>query len=202
MIAIIGHKGYIGQNIKFALNSIDSSKLYLIDRGTSLGEAKFMLSNSDVVIHCAGVQRPSKDCVESFLCNFNLTKFVVDNTGASGKIYFVSSIHYLSDTPFGVVRRMEEDYINRNASNSAIFHLPHTFGPFGKPNYNNVFNTFMYNIANSLPIVINDTKRQFDLVSSMEFYLWSSKLPSSYKSFQVDFGGFFIINTASAIWSK
>ena len=45
-----------------------------------------------------------------------------------------------------------------------IYRLPNVFGKWCKPNYNSVVSTFCYNIANDLPIEINDKSSLLKLV--------------------------------------
>lgn len=168
-VSLIGHLGYVGQNIKNALLKSNIKDLYLIDRKSSVEEAISYIGNSDVVIHCAAIQRPAINTIESFLPNFNLTKRIVDNLPKSTKLIFLSSIHYKSETPFGVVRRMEEEYIQQNVINYTIYHLPYTYGIHGKPDYNNVFNTYIINVGSNKEIVINDFVRAFPLISMNNF---------------------------------
>jgi len=89
-VTIIGHQGYIGQNIKNSINNINLEVLYLIDRNTSKENFIKYISDSEVVIHCAGIQRPSINEIESFLPNFNLTKQIVDNLSIETKLIFLS----------------------------------------------------------------------------------------------------------------
>ena len=164
-ITIVGHSGYVGQNIKKFTNSLILENLFLIDRKTSNLDFKNYITNSDIVINCAAVQRTLNNDFESFYPNFELTKKIVQNLSENSRLIFISSIHYNSKSPFGTVRNMEEEYIKNYVKSFTIYHLPYTFGPFGKSNYNNVFNTFINNIANNYEILLNDYSNIFPLVS-------------------------------------
>jgi nucleoside-diphosphate-sugar epimerase len=164
-ITLVGHSGYVGQNIKKATNSLVLENLYLIDRKTSNLDFKNYILNSDVVINCAAVQRTLYDDFESFYPNFELTKKIVQNLSENSRLIFVSSIHYKSKSSFGIVRNMEEEYIKNYVKYFTIYHLPYTFGPFGKPNFNNVFNTFINSVSNNHEILLNDYTKIFPLVS-------------------------------------
>lgn len=170
IVSLIGHGGYVGQNIKNALkNNLDVEILNLIDRDTKHKDMVDCLSKSNIFIHCAAIQRPLVNNVENFLPNFELTKKIVDNLSESTKLIFISSIHYNSDTPFGIVRKKEEEYIQNNVKCYTIYHLPYTFGPFGKPDYNNVFNTYIINIIKNKNININEYVNEFPLISLNNF---------------------------------
>lgn len=168
-ISLIGHLGYVGQNIKHALQNADIEKLYLLDRKTSHEDMISYISKSNVFIHCAAIQRSRVNVVDNFLPNFELTRKIVDNLPESTKLIFISSIHYISETPFGIVRRMEEDYIIKNVKRYTIYHLPYTYGAYGKPNYNNVFNTYIYNVVKNKEIIINEFSKEFPLICINNF---------------------------------
>lgn len=165
IVSLIGHLGYVGQNIMHALQNYDLEKIYILDRKTSPDDMINYIFQSDIFIHCAAIQRPNVNVVDNFLPNFELTKKIVDNLPKSTKLIFISSIHYKSETPFGIVRRMEEDYIIKNVKYYTIYHLPYTFGAYGKPNYNNVFNTYIINVIKNKEIIINDFSKEFPLIS-------------------------------------
>lgn len=168
-VSLIGHLGYVGQNIKDALYNAGIEQINLIDRKSDTKDTLRYITESNVFIHCAAIQRPTINSIESFLPNYELTQHIVNNLPESAKLIFVSSIHYNSETPFGVVRRMEEDYIKENVKCHTIYHLPYTFGAHGKPNYNNVFNTYIINVINGKEILMNDFKRSFPLLSISYF---------------------------------
>lgn len=169
IVSLVGHRGYVGQNIKESLSSLDNLTLLLIDRNTSNNEMIDFIKRSDVLIHCAAIQKPDVNEIDSFMPNYILTQKIVDNLPDQTRLIFVSTIHYSSDTPFGKVRRMEEDYIVENLNYYTIYHLPYTFGPYGKPDYNNVFNTYILNIIRNKSITINEFNAQFPLISIRDF---------------------------------
>lgn len=168
-VSIIGHLGYIGQNIKKSLISKKSLNIFLIDRETSKEVFLDLLMTSDILIHCAAIQRHQLNVKESYMPNFHLTKYIVDNMNKSSKLIFLSTIHYNSNTPFGVIRKLEEDYIMNNVINYNIYHLPYTFGPYGKANYNNVFNTYIINVCNNREVFVGDFIKEFPLLSISDF---------------------------------
>lgn len=168
-VCVVGHRGYVGQNIVKALKVLSIKNLFLIDSSTNTEEKIKFISNSNIVIHCAGIQRPLNNTIESFAPNFTISKLIVDHLPHNSNLIFISSIHYNSDTPFGYVRNMEEKYIMNNLKNFTIYHLPYTYGPYGKPNYNNVFNTFIINLLNNQEILINEFTKQYPLLLITNF---------------------------------
>ncbi len=168
-ISLIGHKGYIGQNIKASLINNSHFDLCFVDRETPKVLFLNYLQSSDNIIHCAAIQRPLLNTISSFMPNFELTKFIVDNMKKSAKLVFISSIHFNSNSPFGIIRRMEEEYISLNSIFFSIYHLPYTFGPHGKENYNNAFNTFIINVSKNNEIKINEFIKDFPILLISDF---------------------------------
>lgn len=75
-------------------------------------------------------------------------------------ILVTSSIQAALDNPYGKSKKAAEDLIfafgRENGNKTLVYRLPNLFGKWCKPNYNSVVATFCYNIANDLPIKIND----------------------------------------------
>jgi UDP-2-acetamido-2,6-beta-L-arabino-hexul-4-ose reductase len=72
------------------------------------------------------------------------------------------------NNPYGESKRLAESLLfNHNKLTGAkvlIYRLPNVFGKWCRPNYKSVVATFCYNIANDLPIIINDPKVSMHLV--------------------------------------
>jgi len=66
---------------------------------------------------------------------------------------------------------MEEDYIVNNIKQYTIYHLPYTYGPYGKPNYNNFFNTIIINVIENKEVCLNDFQREFAILSINKFMI-------------------------------
>ena|GEM_PF-240378 len=71
-----------------------------------------------------------------------------------------SSIQANLDNPYGRSKKAGEDLVfnfgKENDNKTLVYRLPNLFGKWCRPNYNSVVATFCYNIANDLPIKIND----------------------------------------------
>lgn len=159
-LLLIGGNGYVGRN----LSSIYKHKyrINIFSKSNTLCDLKSYIKLSDYVIHLASRQKSNSelDCFED---NFELTKFIVDNVGTK-KLIFFSSVHSSLNTPFGICKKKEEDYIKEKCLNYQILILPHTFGKYGKPNYNSFFNTMLYSYSNSKSINLNLKKQLFDVL--------------------------------------
>lgn len=165
---LIGPNGYVSRNIVNLYQDIQFSGF---TKNMKIDSLISLVKENDCIIHTASKQRlnhPGDD----FESNFILTKYIVDNCNYKRLIY-ISSIHANLDSDFGRVKKREEDYIKSNSNNYQILRLPHTFGLFGKPNYNSVFNTFIYAISNELDININTSDKVFNLlpISTINNYI-------------------------------
>lgn len=137
---VIGASGYIGKNLALA-------KLPARTLGSSSTEEEFVsnIQSADVVVHVAALQRGHEAAISA---NLDLTQRVVDLMekcpGPPKRLVFASSIHAGGDSMFGKTKLLEEQYIRSHLSQCsyAIIRIPHTYGPFAKPNYNSVFATF------------------------------------------------------------
>ena len=71
-----------------------------------------------------------------------------------------SSIQAALDNPYGESKRAGEqllfDYAEETGAKVLVYRFPNLFGKWCRPNYNSAVATFCNNIANDLPITVND----------------------------------------------
>jgi UDP-2-acetamido-2,6-beta-L-arabino-hexul-4-ose reductase len=118
----------------------------------------------------AGVNRP-ENIKEFKTGNADLTRELCNAIIASGRripVIYTSSIQAAQNNPYGTSKQAAEDLLfdlQRSAGNPVhVFRLPNVFGKWCKPNYNSVVATFCYNLANDLPVKINDPTTPLKLV--------------------------------------
>ena len=79
-----------------------------------------------------------------------------------------SSIQAEKDNDYGKSKKEAEDllmkYGRENDVKTLIYRFPNVFGKWCKPNYNSGVATFCNNIANDLPIQVNDPNTELELV--------------------------------------
>jgi UDP-2-acetamido-2,6-beta-L-arabino-hexul-4-ose reductase len=79
-----------------------------------------------------------------------------------------SSIQALIDNPYGISKKAGEDllftYSKETHAKVFVYRFPNVFGKWCRPNYNSAVATFSYNIANDLPITINDRNVVMNLI--------------------------------------
>ena len=169
-LLVTGSQGFIGKNLNVRLNELSEFKVEQFDRGDDLDTLSEKILQVDAIIHLAGENRP-KDVADFEKVNASLTESLCDRIRDSGRkipLIFASSIQAELDNPYGKSKRQAEKSIEKlvaQTDNPAIiYRLPNVFGKWCKPNYNSVVATFCHNVANDLPIQINDESSSLRLV--------------------------------------
>jgi len=169
-VLVTGSNGFIGKNLVVRLGELVGFEALCFDRENSLEELAQKVLEADIIIHLAGVNRP-KDVGEFAEGNTNLTARLCDAIAATGRripLIVSSSIQAGLDNPYGASKFGAERVVMALAETTgnpvAIFRLPNVFGKWCRPNYNSVVATFCHNIANDLPIQINDPAARLSLV--------------------------------------
>lgn len=186
-ILITGANGFIGKNL--CVHLIESGKYDILkfQRNNTDEELALMASQALVIIHLAGENRP-KDCTQYEVGNVKLVHKlanIIAQSGNKAPIIFTSSTQVERDGEYGKSKLKAEaifkDLASKNGNPVAIYRLPNVFGKWAKPNYNSVVATFCSNIANDLPIQINDPEALIsllyidDLIASFIDYIRSAK---------------------------
>ncbi|MBQ9079056.1 MAG: NAD-dependent epimerase/dehydratase family protein, partial [Ruminococcus sp.] len=79
-----------------------------------------------------------------------------------------SSTQALLDNPYGHSKKAGEEllfsYAKETGAKALVYRFPNLFGKLCRPNYNSAIATFCHNIANDLPIQVNDPSVKMTLV--------------------------------------
>lgn len=180
-ILVTGAKGFIGKNLVATLNNIclgndnsfqlsENFILYEYDIDTNPSVLDEYCSDCDFVFNLAGVNRP-KEQKEFMEGNFGFASLLL-NTLKKHKnncpIMISSSIQAELDNPYGQSKKAGEELIFQYGKETGakvyIYRYPNVFGKWCRPNYNSVVATFCNNIANDLPIQVNDPNVIMNLV--------------------------------------
>jgi len=169
-VLVTGARGFIGKNLIVHLEEDDQFSVLTYSRENSLDELGGLVEQADAIIHLAGENRPED--VSSFeKVNAGLTQSLcnaIRTTGRQIPMVLASSTQAGLDNPYGLSKRSAEEIVEalaKEAGNPAcICRLPGVFGKWCKPNYNSVVATFCHNIAQDLPIQINDPTASIRLV--------------------------------------
>jgi UDP-2-acetamido-2,6-beta-L-arabino-hexul-4-ose reductase len=169
-ILVTGSRGFIGKNLIVRLREIKDFKVLEFTRDDPLEKLPELVSGVDAIVHLAGENRPKN--VEDFAAvNAHLTQALCDAIKGAGKkipLILASSAQAELDNPYGQSKRAAEQAVEQLAASMGspvvIYRLPGVFGKWCKPNYNSVVATFCHNLANDLPIQINDPAARIRLV--------------------------------------
>lgn len=169
-VLVTGARGFIGKNFVSQMEQFSEINVFEYHKESSLDVLKELLPSIDFICHFAGVNRPDSDD-EFFKTNCGVTEALCDlaiKTGKSIPIIFTSSIHVEKGNAYGKSKEEAEtiliNYSKKTQSNVYIYRLPHVIGKWCRPNYNSVVATFCHNIANNLPIRIDDPDFELNIV--------------------------------------
>ena len=173
-ILVTGAKGFVGRNLCAQLNNIKSGKakwykvpaddilVYEYDIDSDPAELEVYCKNADFVFNLAGVNRP-QDPKEFMEGNFGFASTLLHTLKKYGNhcpVMISSSIQAELNNPYGESKRAGEqlmlDYSSETGAKVLVYRFPNLFGKWCRPNYNSAVATFCNNIANDLPIQVND----------------------------------------------
>ncbi|QTR51692.1 polysaccharide biosynthesis C-terminal domain-containing protein [Candidatus Thiothrix anitrata] len=169
-VLVTGADGFIGKNLLARFAEMADMEALRFSRQNTEQELPELVAAADAIIHLAGINRPLSP--EEFVTgNTGLTTTlsrILTDTQRTIPVLFASSTQAALDNPYGSSKRAAEDalrqYAEQTGANVYIYRLPNVFGKWCKPNYNSAVATFCHNIANGLPININDPNAPITLV--------------------------------------
>lgn len=169
-ILVTGAKGFIGKNLIAELKNQKYTDIYEYDMESTIDVLDQYSKDCEFVFHLAGVNRPNnqKEFLEG---NFGFTSVLLDSLkkhNNKSTIMLASSIQAVLDNPYGVSKKAGEDllfgYGKETSVKVLVYRFPNVFGKWCRPNYNSAVATFSFNIANNLPITVNDSNVMMNLI--------------------------------------
>ncbi len=181
-ILVTGAKGFVGKNLVSQLRNIQLGKaknysisgeeieVFEYDVDNDPSELDAYCKKADFVFNLAGVNRP-KDPVEFMKGNFGFASTLLDTLRKYNNrcpVMISSSIQAELENPYGELKRAGENllfaYAKETGAKVLVYRFPNLFGKWCRPNYNSAVATFCNNIANDLPIQVNDPSVVMKLV--------------------------------------
>ena len=185
-ILVTGAKGFVGKNLCCQLNNIKEGKarcygdlqvdeVFEYDIDSTPEQLDSWCSECDFVFNLAGVNRP-KDNDEFMKGNFGFASTLLDALKKHHNTcpVMLSSSQQASltgrfgNSEYGRSKKAGEDlflkYGKETGAKVLVYRFPNLYGKWCRPNYNSAIATFCNNIANDLPIQVNDRSVQMEVL--------------------------------------
>ena len=184
-ILVTGAKGFTGKNLVENLKNIRDGKnrtrpnikldeIFEFDIDTDKCLLDEYCAKADFVFNLAGVNRP-KDNSEFMAGNFGFASELLDTLKEHNNkcpVMLSSSLQATLigryDGEYGRSKLAGEnlffDYAKETGATVYVYRFPNLIGKWCRPNYNSAVATFCNNIANDLPIQVNDRSTLLELL--------------------------------------
>ena len=185
-ILVTGAKGFVGKNLCCQLNNIKEGKarcygdlqvdeVLEYDIDSTPEQLDSWCGECDFVFNLAGVNRP-KDNDEFMKGNFGFASTLLDTLKKHHNTcpVMLSSSQQASltgrfgNSEYGRSKKAGEDlfleYGKETGAKVLVYRFPNLYGKWCRPNYNSAIATFCNNIANGLPIQVNDRSVQMEVL--------------------------------------
>ncbi|MBQ8227225.1 MAG: NAD-dependent epimerase/dehydratase family protein [Bacteroidaceae bacterium] len=185
-ILVTGAKGFVGKNLCAQLRNIKDGKarcygnltvseVYEYDIDSTIEDLENYCHDCNFVFNLAGVNRPQNP--EEFMQgNFGFASQLLETLKKHGNncpVMLSSSAQAsltgrFGNSEYGRSKKAGEDlfldYGKDAGAKVLIYRFPNLYGKWCRPNYNSAVATFCNNIANNLPIQVNDPSVELELL--------------------------------------
>ena len=184
-ILVTGARGFVGKNLCAMLQTIRDGRnrtrnltiddIFEYDLDTDPQLLDTYCARADFVFNLAGVNRP-RDQKEFMEGNFGFASTLLDTLKKHGNtcpVMLSSSIQATligryGQSDYGRSKLAGEElffsYGEETGAKVLVYRFPNLFGKWCRPNYNSAVATFCHNIANDLPIQVNDRTTELELL--------------------------------------
>ena len=185
-ILVTGSAGFVGRNLVENLKNIRDGKnrtrpnlsieiIYEYDRHNSLEDLDAFCSDCDFVFNLAGVNRP-QDPKEFKEGNFGFASTLLETLKKHENkcpVMLSSSLQAtlagrFGTSEYGLSKRDGEElffaYAAETGATVYVYRFSNLVGKWVRPNYNSAVGTFCNNIANDLPITVNDPSVELEML--------------------------------------
>lgn len=185
-ILVTGAAGFVGRNLVENLKNIRDGKnrtrphisieeIYEYDMASTPEELDEYCEKADFVFNLAGVNRP-KDPEEFKKGNFGFASTLLDalkKNNNKAPVMLSSSIQAtlsgrFGTSEYGLSKKAGEDlffqYGEETGAKVLVYRFPNLVGKWVRSNYNSAVGTFCNNIANDLPITVNDPSVELEML--------------------------------------
>ncbi len=186
IILVTGAAGFVGKNLVENLKNIRDGKnrtrpdirieeIFEYDLGSTPEELNAYCAKADFVFNLAGVNRP-KNPEEFRRGNFGFATTLLETLKKHNNtcpVMLSSSIQAtlsgrFGTSEYGLSKKAGEDlffsYAEETGAKVLVYRFPNLVGKWVRPNYNSAVGTFCNNIANDLPITVNDPSVELEML--------------------------------------
>ncbi|MBO7630898.1 MAG: NAD-dependent epimerase/dehydratase family protein [Lachnospiraceae bacterium] len=185
-ILVTGAAGFVGRNLVENLKNIRDGKnrtrpaikideIFEYDLQNSVEELDQWCAKADFVFNLAGVNRPQnpKEFREG---NYGFASVLLNSLKKHGNtcpVMLSSSLQAtlagrFGTSEYGLSKRDGEElffqYAKETGAKVYVYRFPNLVGKWVRPNYNSAVGTFCNNIANDLPITVNDPSVELEML--------------------------------------
>lgn len=185
-ILVTGAAGFVGKNLCEALKAVRDGKdrtrpelhigdIFEYDISSDPASLDGFCEKADFVFNLAGVNRP-KDQSEFMAGNFGFASTLLaslEKAKNTCPVMLSSSVQATligryGQSDYGKSKLAGEElffgYAEKTGAKVLVYRFPNLFGKWCRPNYNSAVATFCNNIANDLPITVNDRSTELELL--------------------------------------
>ena len=185
-ILVTGAKGFVGRNLCAQLNNIKDGKancygglvvddVFEYDIDSTQEQLDEWCRKCDFVFNLAGVNRPKdpKEFMEGNFCFATVLLNTLKKHKNTCPVMISSSIQAtlagrFGNSEYGRSKKAGEElmfqYGEETGAKVLVYRFPNLYGKWCRPNYNSAIATFCNNIANDLPITVNDPTVELEVL--------------------------------------
>ena len=185
-ILVTGAKGFVGKNLVESFKNVRDGKdkthkglsieeIFSYDIDGTPEELDAYCKEADFVFHLAGVNRP-KNTEEFMQGNVGAGEVLLDTLRKHGNrcpVMLSSSVQATligryAGGEYGKSKKAGEElffaYEKETGAPVCVYRFPNLFGKWCRPNYNSAVATFCHQVANDLPVTVNDPAVELELL--------------------------------------
>lgn len=185
-VLVTGASGFVGRNLAENLKTIRDGKnrtrpalqideIFEYSKSSTPEQMDEYCAKADFVFNLAGVNRP-KDPAEFREGNYEFASVLLETLKRHGNkcpVMLSSSLQAtlagrFGKSEYGLSKRDCEELFFRYAEETGttvyVYRFPNLVGKWVRPNYNSAVGTFCNNIANDLPITVNDPSIELEML--------------------------------------
>lgn len=185
-VLVTGAAGFVGKNLVENLRTLQDGRnktrpnlqidaIYEYDQNNTAEELDRFCQDCDFVFNLAGVNRP-QNAAEFQEGNFGFASLLLDTLkkyNNKAPVMLSSSVQAtlagrFGTSAYGLSKKAGEElffaYAQETGASVYVYRFPNLVGKWVRPNYNSAVGTFCHNIANDLPITVNDPSVELELL--------------------------------------